>query len=343
MVNTWFKAFVALVFIGFFAVQPAMAQGDTQPENSAATQQERGATEVPPQNPGEPILEEIEETAPLEDAIQVDTTRDAENLVVPEGDATDRVVGAPKPWQMNFDEGASPTKTKMNDFHNFLLIIITAITLFVMGLLIYVMWRFREKKNPIPSTFTHNMKLEVIWTLVPVLIVMAIAVPSFRLLYFGDRIADPEMTIVATGYQWYWGYEYPDHDNMAFLSYMIPDEDIQPGQKRLLETDNRVILPVDTNIRILVTAQDVLHAFAVPSLGIKTDAVPGHTNETWVRIEREGVYYGQCSEICGVNHAFMPITIEAVSKEEFEQWLVEAKEEFAANNNIYNQFASLGE
>ena len=335
----WLSTFLALVFTGVIAVSGAYAQA--QPSENAATQSERGATEVPLQNPDEPILDEVQDAAPLEQVPQVDTTRDAETVTLGADDAG-KIIGAPVPWQMNFGPAASPSKEKMNNFHDFLLVIITVITLFVMFLLVYVMIRFRRKRNPVPATFTHNMKLEVIWTLVPVLIVLAIVVPSMRLLYFTDKVVDAEMTIVATGYQWYWGYEYTDNDNIAFLSYMIPDEDIKPGQKRLLETDNRVVLPVDTNIRILVTAQDVIHSFAVPSLGLKTDAVPGHTNETWVRIDHEGVYYGQCSEICGVNHAFMPITIEAVSKEEFQQWLVTAKEEFA-DSGIYNQYASLGE
>lgn len=257
-------------------------------------------------------------------------------------------VGVAKDWQIDMLEAASPAKQQMHDFHILLMYIITAITVFVMGLLLYVMVRFNRKANPVPSTTAHNTKLEIIWTVIPVLILLVIVLPSMRLLYYTDKVAEADMTIVATGYQWYWGYEYPDHDGINFLSYMVPDEEIKPGQYRLLETDNRVVLPVDTNIRILVTAADVLHAFAVPSLGVKIDAIPGHTNETWTRIEKEGVYYGQCSELCGAGHGYMPITIEAVSKEEFKAWVEKAKLEFSdaapAGDDIKTtQVALLGE
>ncbi len=235
-----------------------------------------------------------------------------------------------KDWQLGFQEASSPVMEKIDWLHNYVLIIITAITVFVTGLLVYVMIRFRRSANPNPSKTTHNVLIEIIWTAVPVLILIAIVVPSFRLLYFMDRHPNPEMTLKVIGYQWYWGYEYPDHGDFAFDSYMIPDEEIKEGQVRLLEVDNRVVLPVDTDIRILITAADVIHAWALPALGVKIDAVPGRTNETWVRIDEPGIYRGQCSELCGAYHGFMPVVIEAVSKEEFERWTKEAAEKFAA-------------
>ncbi len=237
----------------------------------------------------------------------------------------------PQPWQMGFQPAASPVMEEIHSFNNLLLWIISAIVVFVLGLLLYVMWRFSEKRNPTPSKTTHNTLIEVVWTVVPVIILVIIAIPSFRLLYLTDRNPDGEieMTIKAIGHQWYWSYEYPDHGNFTFDAYMVADEDLEDGQKRLLSTDNAVVLPVDTNIRILVTASTVLHNFAMPSMGLKMDGVPGRINETWVRITREGTYYGQCSELCGTGHAYMPIMIQAVSKEDFGKWVEEAKEEFA--------------
>lgn len=238
--------------------------------------------------------------------------------------------GQPKPWQIDFQPAASVNMEKIANFHDALVIIITVITIFVLGLLAYVCIRFREKANPTPSTVTHNTLLEIVWTAIPVVILIAICIPSIKIMYFNDRTEEAEMTLKVIGYQWYWGYEYPD-SNIAFESYMIKDQDIKPGQVRLLEVDNRVVLPVDTNIRIQTTAADVIHAWAIPAFGVKMDAVPGRLNETWVRIEKEGVYRGQCSELCGAYHAFMPIVVEAVSKEKFAEW-VKAKTP-AANDN----------
>ena len=231
----------------------------------------------------------------------------------------------PHPWQLGLQEAATPVKHAMDSFHSLLTVIIVAIVLFVLALLVICVMRFNEKKNPVPSKTSHHTLLEVAWTVLPVIILIVIAVPSFKLLYQAERTPEAEMTIKVTGRQWYWDYEYPDHGNIAFSSYMIQDADLKPGQKRLLEVDNRVVVPVDTTVRVLVTAGDVIHSWAVPSFGVKKDAVPGRANETWVRIEKEGVYYGQCSEICGLNHAFMPIAVEAVSKEAFAQWVEKAK------------------
>lgn len=235
----------------------------------------------------------------------------------------------PQPGQMTFQPAASPTMEKILAFNDLVFPIIVVISIFVLGLLVYVMWRYSEKRNPTPSKTTHNTVLEVIWTVVPVIILVVIAVPSFKLLYFADRIEDAEMTIKAIGRQWYWSYEYPDHDDLTFDAYMVADEDLEEGQPRLLQTDNALVLPVDTRIRILTTSSDVLHSFAMPSMGIKLDSVPGRVNETWVQINAEGMYYGQCSEICGTGHSYMPVMIKAVSKEDFAEWVEQAKEEFA--------------
>ncbi|MFQ5774725.1 MAG: cytochrome c oxidase subunit II [Kiloniellaceae bacterium] len=235
----------------------------------------------------------------------------------------------PRDWQLGFQPAASPTMERVSEFHDLLLVIITVITAFVLILLLYVMVRFSEKRNPTPSKTTHNTVLEVLWTTIPVIILVIVAIPSFKLLYYADRVENADMTLKAIGRQWYWSYEYPDNGNFTFDATLVAEEDLEPGQLRLLETDNYVVLPVNTKIRILVTASDVLHSFAVPAFGIKLDAVPGRINETWVEITREGTYYGQCSEICGTGHAYMPIAIKAVSKREFDSWVEKAKEEFA--------------
>lgn len=239
----------------------------------------------------------------------------------------------PRPWQLGMQEAASPSAQHLHDFHTMMIWIITTIAVFVLILLTYVVLRYNKYANPNPKQFSHNVIIEVLWTVVPVIILIVIAIPSFKMLYFLDRTQNPEMTLKVTGYQWYWGYEYPDQEGIAFNSYMVADADIDEtaNQKRLLSTDNVVVLPVETNIQILVTAADVIHSFAVPSLGIKIDAVPGRLNETWVYINKPGVYYGQCSELCGKDHAYMPIEIHAVPKEEFETWTDKAKEEFAFN------------
>jgi len=231
------------------------------------------------------------------------------------------LVGAPQPGGIGLQAAASPVKAQLEDFHTLLLWIITLITLFVLGLLVYVVVRFNRKANPVPSKTTHHTGLEIAWTVIPVLILVVIAFPSFRVLYFMDKAPNAEMTLKVTGHQWYWSYEYPDHQGIAFDSYMLPPDEVKDRNLRLLEVDNRVVVPVGADIRVLVTASDVLHSWAVPALGVKKDAVPGRLNETWFRADREGIYYGQCSEICGINHGFMPIAIEAVSREKFDAWV----------------------
>lgn len=246
----------------------------------------------------------------------------------------------PVNWAFGMQPSVSLTGDRLHSFHDMMLYIITAITVFVFLLLVYVVIRFNKKANPKPANFSHNTMIEVIWTAIPVIILFIIAYPSLKLLFYMDRTPEPEMTLKVTGYQWYWGYEYPDHDGINFLSYMVPTADLKPGERRLLETDNPVVLPVDTTIQIQVTAADVLHAWAMPAFSLKTDAVPGRLNETWVRVTETGTYYGQCSEICGTGHAFMPIKVKVVSKEEFAAWVEQAKKEFASNDNQIDMIRS---
>ncbi len=231
-------------------------------------------------------------------------------------------VGAAHPWQTTFQEAASPMMIGITVMHQHLMLVACVIAALVGILLFYTAFRFRSKRNPIASKTTHHVWLEVIWTLIPALIVTVIAIPSLKLLYKAERIPPADITLKVIGNQWYWSYEYPDH-NIAFDSYMLEDHQLKPGDRRLLEVDQRVFVPVGTTVKVLITARDVLHSFAVPALGLKKDAVPGRLNESWFHIFKEGVYYGQCSELCGAKHGFMPIVIEAVSKERYNQWLKE--------------------
>ncbi len=235
----------------------------------------------------------------------------------------------PKDWQLGFQKSASKSMSDIVLFHDYMLLpIITAITVFVLFLVIYACIRFRATKNKIASQTSHNTTIEIIWTLVPCLILIIMAVPSFKVLYSQDKVPPADVTVKAIGYQWYWGYEYPD-ENIIFDSYMIEDKDLKANQPRLLSVDNEVVVPVNKNIKVLITANDVLHAWALPSFGVKRDAVPGRINETWFKADRTGTFYGQCSELCGIKHAFMPITVRVVTDEEYKKWLLEAKEKFA--------------
>jgi cytochrome c oxidase subunit 2 len=238
-------------------------------------------------------------------------------------------MAASEPWQFGFQDAATPVMEQLNSLHNVLLWIISVICVFVLALLAYVCLRYRASANPTPSRKTHNTVLEIAWTAIPVLILVVIAIPSFKLLYFMDAAVEPEMTIKAIGRQWYWSYEYPDNGNFTFDAYMVAEDDLEEGQLRLLTTDNKVVVPVETDIRLLTTASDVIHSWAMPPFGVKMDAVPGRINETWFRVEEPGTYYGQCSELCGVYHGFMPIMVEALPKEEFDAWVAEAQEEYA--------------
>jgi len=246
----------------------------------------------------------------------------------------------PKDWQLGFQDAASQSMYEIVSFHNSILLpIIIAISVFVLFLMAYACFRFRESRNPNPSKTTHNVAIEVLWTLIPCLILIVMAVPSFKILYSQDTIPKADVTIKAIGYQWYWGYEYPD-ENIIFDSYMIEDKDLLPGQPRLLAVDNEVIVPVNKVVKVLITANDVLHAWALPAFGVKRDAMPGRVNETWFKADRVGTFYGQCSELCGIKHAFMPITVKVVTEEEYQEWLDEAKIKFAKeemvnqNNNL---------
>tara|TARA_B100000989_G_scaffold297569_1_gene283697 strand:+ start:42 stop:872 length:831 start_codon:yes stop_codon:yes gene_type:complete len=243
--------------------------------------------------------------------------------------------GQPTEWQLGFQEAGSPLMQQLIDFHDFVFWIITAITVFVFLLLAYVCVRFSAKNNKKPSTTTHNATLEIAWTLIPVLLLVVIAIPSFRLLYNQNDFTNIDMTIKATGYTWWWGYEYPDHDGITFDSVIVEEDELEEGQPRLLTTDYQLVVPVNKNIKMQITSDPsgVIHSWAVPSLGVKMDAIPGRLNETYFNIKEPGMYYGQCSELCGVGHGFMPISIRAVTEEEFASWVETAKEEFASDNN----------
>ncbi len=243
-------------------------------------------------------------------------------------------MGQPTPWEYTLQHSASPVMDSVNWVHNFLLWIISSITIFVMILLVVVMVKFNAKANPVPSKTTHNTLIEVIWTIVPVLILVAIAVPSFRLLFEQLDIPKSDLTIKVTGKQWYWTYSYPDHGKFEFDSLMATDK-----QPRLLAVDNEIVVPVNKVVRVQVTGADVIHSFAVPSFGIKIDAIPGRLNETWFKATKEGMFYGQCSELCGKDHAFMPIAVRVVSDQEFATWVEGAKKKFASAPA--NSFASL--
>jgi cytochrome c oxidase subunit 2 len=237
--------------------------------------------------------------------------------------------GGPRPWEVWLQPPQSPVDVELHAFMGLLQWIITAIALFVLVLLLYACWRFAESRNPVPSRRSHNTVLEIVWTGVPVLILIIIAIPSFKLLYFVDVVPKTDMTLKAIGHQWYWSYEYPDNGKFTFDANLVDQSDLKPGQKYLLQTDNEIVLPVETNIRLQTTATDVIHSWTIQQFGIKLDAEPGHLNQVWFRINEPGMYYGQCSELCGVNHGYMPITIKAVSKEEFDAWVKDAQKKFA--------------
>ncbi|MCE2716111.1 MAG: cytochrome c oxidase subunit II [Pseudomonadota bacterium] len=233
--------------------------------------------------------------------------------------------GQPLPWQLNFQEAASPVMESLHDMHHLLLFVITGIATTVLVLMGYIFYKFHHKRHPTPQIFTHNSTLEAIWTIIPVIILIVIGIPSIRLLHKMETPVNADITIKAIGHQWYWSYEYPDAKNngehFEFDSYMLEEKDLKPGQLRLLDVDNPMVVPVDTIICVLITAADVLHSFAVPALGIKKDAAPGRINETWFSIKKPGMYYGQCSKLCGAKHGFMPIVLKAVTNEEYKIWL----------------------
>ena len=243
----------------------------------------------------------------------------------------------PRNWQMGMQAPASPVATQIESLHNLVTVMMTAITIFVAGLLGYVIWRYSAEKNPNPSQTSHNTVLEVAWTVIPVLILVVIAIPSFRLVYFQDRTHNADMTIKVTARQWYWEYTYPDADGLNFGSRPLEAKTVKPAQMkagslRLLEVDEPLVLPVGKNVRILSTSADVIHSFYIPALGVQRYAIPGRTIETWVRIDKPGTYYGQCNQICGEDHSNMPIAVRAVSPAEYTAWLAEAKKKHASND-----------
>jgi cytochrome c oxidase subunit 2 len=235
------------------------------------------------------------------------------------------VVGAPQPWEMGMQRSFSPVKDRVIDLHNLVLAIITVITLFVAALLMWVVYRYNAKRNPTPSRTSHNTVLEISWTVIPVLILVVMAIPSFRLIYYQDRTPDPDMTIKVTGHQWYWEYSYPDQGNLDIESRYVGDDDLKPGQLRLLDVDNQLVIPVNKKIRILTTSTDVIHSFFIPSFGVQRYAIPGRTIETWLEANEIGTFYGECNQICGQNHSQMPISVRALSEADFKTWVDQAK------------------
>jgi len=239
--------------------------------------------------------------------------------------------GQPSPWEINFQPAATPIMEFIETFHNWLLVIITLIMVFVTVMLGYCMYAFSAKRNPKPSKVTHNTPLEIVWTVVPVLILVGIAIPSFRLLYDQLTVPKSDLTVKATGTaQWTWTYAYPDNGGFSFDSNMLKDNELKPGQPRLLAVDNELVVPVNKIVRVQVTGEGIIHSWSVPSFGVKIDAVPGRLNETWFKAEHEGIYYGQCSQLCGKNHAYMPIAVRVVSEKDFAAWLDQAKKKYSA-------------
>jgi cytochrome c oxidase subunit II len=261
------------------------------------------------------------------------------------GAALAQILGQPHPKQLGFQQAATPVMQDIATFHDALLIVISIITVFVLALLLVCMVRFNRRANPNPSRTTHNTLIEVIWTVVPIMILTGIAIPSFKLLFFEQNIPQADLTIKATGNQWYWNYSYPD-SKFEFDSRMLDDSERpkqKPNEPRLLAVDNDIVVPVNKVVRVQVTADaaGVIHSFAVPSFGIKIDAVPGRLNETWFQAEREGIYYGQCSELCGRDHAFMPIAVRVVSEADFAAWLEQAKKKYARTDSAPTAVAAV--
>lgn len=256
--------------------------------------------------------------------------------------AAQGVVGMPREWEINFQPAYSPVMERMQEFNYLVHIVIGLIVLLVFGLLAYIVLRYNSRRNPVPSRTAHNTLLEVFWTVMPVLALLVIVIPSLKLLYFQDKAEPADMTLKVVGHQWYWSYTYPDHGEFSFDSIPIPAEDLQAGQPRLLAVDNPVVVPVGATVQVLISSDDVIHNWAVPSLGLKKDATPGRVNDTWFRATQEGTFYGMCSELCGVNHYFMPIEVRAVSKEAFAAWVEEAKQKFATNSQPRVNLASEG-
>lgn len=263
------------------------------------------------------------------------------SLLSPVAASAEEVIGHARPWQLGFQEASSPTMKDLVWLHDhFLMYIITAITIFVLLLMVYIALRFNRRANPVPSKTTHNVKLETIWTVIPVIILVAIAIPSVRIHHHMEETTEADMTLKITGYQWYWGYEYPDQGGIAFESRILEGKDLTADKLRLLSVDNPLVVPVDTKIRVQLTGADVIHSWAMPAMGVKRDAVPGRLNETWFTANKEGVYYGQCSELCGVKHGFMPIEMHVVSKDAFAAWVKDKQKQAGITPPAATQAAS---
>ena len=243
-------------------------------------------------------------------------------------------LGQPSPWQLGLQGSATPVMDDITSFHDFLLWLIAAISAFVLVLLLIVIVRFNARANPVPTRTTHNTVLEVMWTIIPVIILASIAVPSFRLLFLELDVPKADLTVKATGKQWFWSYAYPDNGNFEFDSLMVAEKDLKPGQPRLLTVNNEMVVPVNKVVHVLVTGADVIHSFAVPSFGVRIDAIPGRLNDTWFKSTKEGTFYGQCSELCGKDHSYMPIVVHVVSDAEFTAWVAQAKQKFAGNDTV---------
>jgi cytochrome c oxidase subunit 2 len=252
-------------------------------------------------------------------------TRSSEGVALP----SEPVLGRPVPWEIGLQPGYSPVKRDMIALNDLVLWIIIVITLFVAALLGWVIYRFNAKRNPVPTQNVHNTFLEIAWTIVPVLILVVIAIPSFRLVYFENKTYDPDMTIKVTAHQWYWEYTYPGQKNLDFISSIVPGDKLKAGEPRLLTASNPLVLPAGKNVRILLNSSDVIHSFFVPSLGVQRYAIPGRTIETWVRIDKPGIYYGECNQICGTNHSRMPIDVVAVTPAQFQAWATGAQKQMA--------------
>ena len=240
----------------------------------------------------------------------------------------------PHNWQLSFQPAHSPVQQGIEGLHALVVWLMALVTIFVAALLAFVVWRYSAKKNPVPSRVSHHTALEVAWTVLPVLILVVIAIPSFRLVYFQDKTEAADLTIKVTGHQWYWEYTYPDQGGLNFSSYMIPADQMKKGDGLLrnLDVDNKVVVPAGKNVRLLTTSADVIHSFFIPSLGVQRYAIPGRTIETWVKVDKPGVYYGQCNQICGANHSMMPISVEALTDKDFAAWVEQAKTKFAAGD-----------
>jgi cytochrome c oxidase subunit 2 len=239
----------------------------------------------------------------------------------------------PKPWELGFQPPATEITERIDSFHNELLVITFLIAAFVLGLLLYVILRFNHRRNPVPTRTSHNAVIEILWTITPVLILVMIAIPSFKLMYYMDEVPPADLTIKVTAHQWYWSYGYPDQGGFEYNSNLIPDDQLKPGQKRLLEVDNPLVIPADATIRVQVTGTDVIHSWFIPSFGVQEYAIVGRLNEAWIHVLKEGTYYGECNQICGVNHAFMPIEVRVVSKDEFQKWAADQKKNAEKDNN----------